>query len=161
MTEKWGDLPGQAVTLWQMLTSQLSMVTTSPGFSFAGWKVCCRMKKSSSKVLENSSGSGELADRQWGSDTFANQMGLHGSQSDIQLLNEEELGPELVDNNSLSQDSTALLFPSPCPLVFKPAWLNLRVCGLLDLPLSLLNTVSVRSGGFFTQNIKQRGQRKH
>lgn len=80
----------------------------------------CRMKKSSRKELGNWRGSAEpavLATRICRK-TFANPMGLYGSQSNIQLLNEEDRGPELTERDGLPRDGTAVLFPSPRPHAF-------------------------------------------
>lgn len=80
----------------------------------------CRMKKSSRKELGNWRGSAEpavLATRICRK-TFANPMGLYGSQSNIQLLNEEDRGPELTRETACHETAPLSSFPPHVLMLF-------------------------------------------
>lgn len=72
-----------------------------PRLSLSRTAACCRMKKSGRKGLGNRCGSAKPAVWPQGSDRSADQMVLYGSQSNIQLLNEEDLGLQLAERSGL------------------------------------------------------------
>lgn len=120
MTEKWGDLP---------MVRQWPCGRRSP-LSSARWPQARAFPSQESRVMqdekEQQEGAWKLVRLCWAGslatrichETSANQMGLYGSQSNIQLLNEEDLGSELTERDGLPWDGTAVLSPSPRPHTF-------------------------------------------
>lgn len=169
---------GQAVTLWQTLASQLSTVTTSPGFPFpgeqrdAGWKrVAERRLETGAALLSRQFGHEDLPLLQirWDfmevSQTSSCWMKMTLAQSSQRELACHKMAPLssfplyvpiVFNKHQFAGTSTgkkrAAFFPlGTLQEIGHTACLakqqGLGALGLFSLSVS--NTVSVRSGGFF------------